>query len=131
MPINSSASITHTSKLNGPERRRSSTNSEHYTFEAHDVGARCRHSSAGALQSRRWRKREEGVGSFEHPKLISVRQLHPDDEACCLPEIDGFTFPPPSGRIMQEERKEKGGPSGDRERREGEELNFLTILVER
>ena len=78
-----------------------------------------------------WRKREEGVGVFEHPKLISVRQLHPDDEACCLPEIDGFTFPPPSGRIMQEESKKKGGPSGDRERREGEELNSLTILVER
>ena len=37
-----------------------------------------------------------------------------------LPEIDGFAFPPPSGWIMQEERKEKGGPSGEIERREGE-----------
>ena len=48
-----------------------------------------------------------------------------------LPEIDGFTFPPPSGRIMQEEKKKKGGPRGEIERREGGELDSLAILGER
>ena len=50
---------------------------------------------------------DESVDVIEHLKRIPVRQRHPDDGVNHLPEIDDFTFPPPSGRIMQEEKKRR------------------------
>ena len=133
----SSASITRSSKLNGPELRRSSTMSEHYyrsshwwstTFEAHDVGARCRRSRAGALQSGWWRWSDESVDVIEHLKRISVRQKHPDDGMYHLSEIGSFTLSPPSGRISKRKRKGREGRAGDKERRGKGELSSPAIL---
>ena len=133
----SSASITRSSKLKGPELRRSSTMSEHYyrsshwwstTFEAHDVGARCRRSRAGALQSGWWRWSDESVDVIEHLKRISVRQRHPDDGVYHLPEIGSFTLSPPSGRISKREGRRREGRAGEKERRGKGELSSPAIL---
>ena len=59
-----------------------------------------------------WRRRDESVDVIEHLKLISVRRRHPDDGVNQLPEIDGFTFSPPSGRICKREGKRRAGRAG-------------------
>ena len=110
----SSASITRSSKLNGPELRRSSTMSEHYyrsshwwstTFEAHDVGARCRRSRAGALQSGWWRWSDESVERHRASEADFCPAKHPDDGVYHLPETGSFTLSPPSGRISKRNGK--------------------------
>ena len=71
-----------------------------------------------------WRRRDESVDVIEHLKLISVRRKHPDDGVYHLPEIDGFTFPPPSGRIMQEGRRRREGREGNRKKGGGDRTGF-------
>ena len=111
--------------------------SEHYyrsshwwstTFEAHDVGARCRRSRAGALQSGWWRWSDESVERHRASEADFCPAKHPDDGVYHLPETGSFTLSPPSGRISKRERRRREGRAGKKERRGKGELSSPAIL---